>query len=262
MKLSISNIAWEMDFDDEMYAFLKYHGFQGLEIAPTRIFPDNPYDHLTEAEEWAFHLKEKYNLIISSMQSIWYGRDEKIFESKKERKLLIEYTKKAILFAEAIKCKNLVFGNPKNRDTDDFQRKLPIAIHFFKEVGDYAHEHHTVLALEPNPPVYNTRVMNRTEQTVDMAHKISSKGIKVNIDLGAILYNEENLDYLEKIPELINHIHISEPGLKKIKKRKNIHTWILKFSQKNLNNSFVSIEMGRQKVEDVKETIVYLKNLI
>ena len=89
MKLSISNIAWTAENDAEMYQFLQKSGYQGLEIAPTRIFPEAPYDKLAEAKEWAWELKEKYGLEIPSMQSIWYGHQEKIFGSKEERNILI-----------------------------------------------------------------------------------------------------------------------------------------------------------------------------
>ena len=136
-----------------MYAYLQEVGFAGLEIAPTLIFPDSPYDKLVEAKEWASLLQEKYGLVVPSMQSIWYGHTEKIFVSKENRQILINYTKKAIDFAEAIGCKNLVFGNPKNRDTEDVAAVMPTAIDFFKVIGDYALEHNTVVALEPNPTI-------------------------------------------------------------------------------------------------------------
>ena len=51
MKLSISNIAWSTEHDNTMYQFLKDNGFDGLEIAPTRIFPEKPYEHLSEAKD-------------------------------------------------------------------------------------------------------------------------------------------------------------------------------------------------------------------
>ena len=166
MKLSISNIAWSAEHDTEMYQYLQEIGFQGLEIAPTRIFPENTYDKSSEAKDWAYQLKENYGLEIPSMQSIWYGHQEKIFGTKEERKVLIDYTKKAVDFAEVIGCKNLVFGNPRNRDTDDIPGNYPIAIDFFREIGDYAAEHNTTIAIEANPPIYNTRFINRTEQAV------------------------------------------------------------------------------------------------
>ena len=52
MNLSISNIAWTSDYDVQMYAFLKEIGYNGLEIAPTRLFIDHPYTHIEEAKEY------------------------------------------------------------------------------------------------------------------------------------------------------------------------------------------------------------------
>ena len=261
MKLSISNIAWSTEHDDTMYQFLKHNGFDGLEIAPTRIFPEKPYDHLSEAREWAQLLKDQYGLAVPSMQSIWYGHTEKIFGSKEERKILLDYTKKAIDFAEVIGCHNLVFGNPKNRDAEDIPSIFLFAIDFFKEIGDYALEHNTVVALEPNPTIYNTRFMNYTEQAVDMAYKSSSEGIKVNIDLGTIIYNEEDINYLKQISEYINHVHISEPGLNLIEKR-DIHRELFAILSSIGYNSFISIEMGNKgNIEIVKSIIEYVKAL-
>lgn len=257
MKLSISNIAWAAENDVEMYQFLKEIGYNGLEIAPTRIYPEAPYDKIEEAKEWAASLEENYGLVIPSMQSIWYGHTEKTFGTKEERQVLIDYTKKAILFAEVIGCKNLVFGNPKNRDTEDLVSVMPIAIDFFKEIGDYALEHNTIVALEPNPTIYNTRFMNYTEQAVEMAYKSSSEGIKVNVDLGTIICNEEDINYLKQIPEYINHVHISEPGLNLIEKRE-LHKQLFSILEEIGYNRFVSIEMGNKGNQDTVKSIINL----
>lgn len=244
-----------------MYQFLQGCGFQGLEIAPTRIFPEAPYEKLSEAKEWAGELKVKYGLVVPSMQSIWYGHQEKIFGSKEERKILIDYTKKAIDFAEVIGCKNLVFGNPKNRDTDDVPGNYPTAIDFFREIGDYALAHNTTIAIEPNPTIYNTHFLNYTEQAVEMAYKCGSEGVKVNVDLGTIIYNEEDINYLKQIPEYISHVHISEPGLSAIEKRE-FHRQILEVLQSIDYNRFVSIEMGNKgDLAKVKEIVKYIKNI-
>lgn len=261
IKLSISNIAWSAEDDLEMYQYLKDIGFQGLEIAPTRVFPDTPYDKLSEARKWSIELKKLYGLEVSSMQSIWYGHQEKIFGSREERKILVDYTKKAIDFAEVIGCNNLVFGNPKNRDTDDVSGNYPTAIDFFREIGDYALEHNTTIAIEPNPVIYNTRFLNYTEQAVEMAYKCSSEGVKVNIDLGTIIYNKEDIAYLRQIPEYINHIHISEPGLKPIEKR-NLHSNLFPILREIGYDKYVSIEMGRVELDTCKECCAYLYNIM
>ncbi len=258
IKLAISNIAWAVEHDAEMYQFLNEIGYQGLEIAPTRLFPETPYDKLSEAKEWAGDLKEKYALVVPSMQSIWYGHQEKIFSSKEDRKVLVDYTKKAIDFAEVIGCKNLVFGNPKNRDTDDVPGNYSTAIDFFCEIGDYALDHHTTIAIEPNPTIYNTRFLNYTEQAVEMAYKCGSKGVKVNVDLGTIISNEEDINYLKQIPEYINHVHISEPCLSLIEKRE-LHRHLFEALHSIDYNRFVSIEMGNKgDLSNVKETIRYI----
>ena len=81
MKLSISNIAWAVENDSFVYALMKDLGFEGLEIAPTRIFPELPYSKLLEAAEWREKISQEHGLCIPSMQSIWYGRKECLFGS-------------------------------------------------------------------------------------------------------------------------------------------------------------------------------------
>lgn len=258
MNLSISNIAWTSENDAEMYKFLQNSKFNGLEIAPTRIFPKDPYLRLSEAKEWAAGLRKEYGLAIPSMQSIWYGHQEKIFGSKEERKVLVDYTKKAIDFAEVIGCKNLVFGNPRNRDTNDISGNYSIAIDFFREIGNYAAEHCTTIAIEANPTIYNTHFINTTEQAVELAYKCDCKGIKVNVDLGTIIYNQEDIEYLRQIPEYINHLHISEPGLNLIEKR-DIHNDLFKILHDISYDRYVSIEMGNNgDLNTIKDTINYI----
>ena len=48
-QLAISNIAWQKDEDETVYAAMQQAGFTGLELAPTRIFSEAPYENLTSA---------------------------------------------------------------------------------------------------------------------------------------------------------------------------------------------------------------------
>ena len=41
-QLAISNIAWHKEDDEAVYTAMQQAGFTGLEIAPTRIFPEKP----------------------------------------------------------------------------------------------------------------------------------------------------------------------------------------------------------------------------
>ena len=101
MRLAASNIAWTGENDVSVYQTLRSLGFTGLEIAPTRIFPNEPYaaEHYANAMMFRQKIEREYGLHVVSMQSIWYGRQEKLFGSLEERESLMEYTKRAIEFA-------------------------------------------------------------------------------------------------------------------------------------------------------------------
>lgn len=258
MKLSISNIAWAGDADLTVYELMKKYGYCGLEIAPTRIFPDSPYEKLEAARQWKKEINSKYGFLISSMQSIWYGRTEKIFGSDKERTILLEYTKKAIDFASAIDCNNLVFGCPRNRNLPE-NGDVDIAIRFFRELGDYAHAHNTIIGLEANPPIYNTNFITDTDAALDLICQVDSPGFLLNLDIGTMIENGESIENLIGKVRLINHVHISEPGLKLIVKR-NFHQELCLILNEEGYDKYVSIEMGRQddinKIEKVMEYLV------
>lgn len=259
IKLSISNIAWAKDNYKVVYNYLNTKGFSGIEIAPTKIFSTNPYDKLEDAECYSLHMKDKYGLSISSIQSIWYGRNERLFGSLEDRELLLDYTKKAINFAERIGAKNLVFGCPKNRNISTMEDKK-IAVNFFRELGDYALAHGTVLALEANPQIYGTNFINTTKEAVELINEVDSKGFMLNLDFGTMIYNEEDVETINSFVDKINHVHISEPYLNPIKKREQ-HKSLFNILEKNKFEGYVSIEMSMQDdVDTLLKTIDYIKN--
>lgn len=260
MKYSISNIAWGAEHDGEMYAFLKERGIDGIEIAPTRLF-ENPYDNLEVAHEYAKMLKNKYGLTVCSMQSIWYGINQSIFGSSEDRNFLIEYTKKAILFAEAMGIKNIVFGCPKNRNMPkgDSAGYIKTAKAFFKELGDFAAVHKTILAIEPNPSIYNTNFLNFTKDACEFVKEVGSEGLMVNADMGTIIYNKENPHVIKTYKNVINHIHISQPGLEYITSCQEYST-LKKVLEKIEYDGYISIEMKNQNdLEKVKQAVLFIK---
>ena len=241
MKLSISNIAWSAENDQTVYEIMKKEGFTGLEIAPTRIFPDSPYDRPDEALAWAKELKDEYGFDVPSMQSIWYGRQEKLFGDEDERAALTDYTKKAIDFAKAVGCRNLVFGCPRNRVKPDGADEK-VAVEFFREIGDYAFTQGTAIGMEANPPIYNTNYINDTASAFELIEKVDSKGFLLNLDVGTMIENGESVSLLRGREGLINHVHISEPFLKPIEKR-DLHRDLAGFLMESGYDRFVSIEV-------------------
>lgn len=258
MRLAISNIAFEAADDEFIYEKMKELGFEGLEIAPTRIIPERPYEKNSQIKAFSRSLKEKYCFDIVSMQSIWFGITQKIFASAEERAFLVDYTKKAVDFAQAAGCKNLVFGCPRNRVIES-EYDYPTAVEFFKCIGDYAAAHSTVIAIEANPPIYNTNFINNDTQAMSLWKDVASDGFKINLDMGTVIHNGEDISGLDFSP--ISHVHLSEPGLVKIEKRE-LHFQLAEIMRNSGYNGWVSIEMkkGLERCEIV-EVMKYAKEV-
>ena len=268
MKLSISNIAWIGEQDETVYDWMQNLGFSGLEIAPTRIFPEKPYEQLEEAAEWSKKLKEERGFTVPSMQSIWFGRTERVFGTEEERTALLDYTRRAIDFAEAVGCHNLVFGCPGNRNMPEMSEEyaascMDLAITFFRELGEYAREHGTVIGMEANPSMYHTNFINTTKEALDLVERVDSRGFLLNLDVGTMLANGEDCTELEGRIGLVNHVHISEPGLKPVQKRP-LHQELMKVLQEERYGGFVSVEMGRTEdgsPDAAKDAMSYVRSI-
>lgn len=257
MKLSISNIAWDTKNNATVFQIMKKYGFSGLEIAPTKFVSENPYDYIDMAMEFAEALFNEYSMVIPSMQSIWYGRNEKIFGLEAERESLLEYTKKAIDYASCIGCRNLVFGCPRNRNTNDVS-DYAVAISFFREIGEYAYSKNTCIGMEANPPIYNTNFINDTASAIKLIEDVGSKGFLLNLDIGTMIYNQETTEILSGKTHLINHVHISEPHLKLIERR-NIHVELKDLLMTYNYNGYISIEMGStDDLSLIEDTMKYI----
>lgn len=279
MKISISNIAWEKKDDEKIYRYLKKKGIDGIEIAPTRIFSQDPYIYLNEVKDYSIKLKENYGLNIVSMQSVWYGFFKSIFASETEREDCLAYWTKATDFANAIDCRNIVFGNPRQRmvPIDENGKKLltetevkAISKEFFKKLSNISGRNGACTSIEPNPIIYNTNFINTTMQAIELVSEVANEAFRLNLDLGTIINNNENLieivkelnSYDECNPlNLVNHIHISEPYLVRIEKRA-LHKQLAYLLREYSYNKYVSIEMGAQENLDIIfETIDYVYDL-
>ena len=235
---------------------MNQYGFSGLEIAPTRVFQTAPYQHLKEATKWSHQLKAQYGIKTVSLQSIWYGKSESLFSSERDYTILLNYTKDAIKFANAVGAHNLVFGCPKNRN--DGYTHYNKALEFFTILAKYAESHNTVLSIEANPVIYNTNFINNTSEALKLVKDINQPGFKINLDVGTMIYNNEQLSILEKNINLINHVHISEPGLVKIIERA-FHKDLFKLLKANGYNHFISIEMNnKHTLDDIIEVMAYV----
>lgn len=241
MRLSASNIAWPAREDAGMYRRLSELGFKGLEIAPSRLWGMPVYEKTKEAADFADMLQRDYGLSIPSMQSIWFGRTEQMFRSREEAGILLEYTERAIDFAAACACRNLVFGCPKNRWIYG-KEQYGAALSFFGQIGGYAEGRGAALALEANPPIYGTNFINGTDEAFRLAEKLDRPGIRVNLDTGTMVENGESCSILKGRIRYVSHVHISEPRLAPVRKR-GLHAELAALLREEGYRGYVSVEM-------------------
>ena len=266
MKLGISNIAWDIKNNNIIYSLMREKGVEGLEIAPTKFFSENPYLVEKDILKKLNQELEEENLKTMSMQSILFGQNSLVmFEDMETRKKMLDYLKKGVVFAKNLGVKNIVFGNPKNRISTS-SNDWKTGIEFFRELGNFAEKNGVIIGIEANPEIYGGNFITTTESAIKFVLECDCKGICLNLDLGTMIENKEKLDVLNLIPiQKISHVHISEPYLELISKKNNeLHKNLFIYLKKEGYKNYISIEMKyieENNIENIEKCLEYISNL-
>ena len=91
-----------------------------------------------------------------------------------------------------------------------------------------------------------------------MIRQVDSEGFRLNLDVGTMIENGEDLSVLRGSEKWIHHVHLSEPGLVPLRKRA-LHRELAEFLRSFPYDGFVSIEAGRQEnLSAVAEMMEYV----
>src|SRR4051812_46579534 len=113
MRLAISNIAWPSGDDAVVAPLLVEHGAEGVELAPTKVWP-RPLE-ASAAEVRAYRAWwERRGLRLVALQALLFGRpDLTLFGDPATRRRTVDYLKGMISLAAALGAGPLVFGAPR-----------------------------------------------------------------------------------------------------------------------------------------------------
>jgi sugar phosphate isomerase/epimerase len=255
LRLAASNIAWGPEDNLEAYSALTQAGFSGLEVAPTRFVPDLPYSpkNIEKAKHFADLALEAASLRICSVQSIWFGRAEQIFGSQSERDLLLKYTEGAIDFASAIGSKHIVFGNPKNRRRE-YSQDIRIGHEFLAACAAYAEMRGVIIGLEASPKSYGSNYVTSTIEALALVQSINSRSLRVNLDLGAVIENNDAIGDLAGVLPFTSHVHISEPHLRAVVRRAE-HQELQRLLKDAEYGGWVSLEMAPAGLSTLRKSL-------
>lgn len=216
MKLAVSNIAWTPEADADVAGLLEELGIQGVEIAPTKLWPSLT---AVDASVIAYRqLWEQRGLTVVALQSLLFGRpDLRVFGTAAERRRTLDHLHTVMRIGRLLGAGPLVFGSPKNRATHGLHpaEVESIAVEFFREAGRMAAELGVVLCIEPNPPRYDCDFVNTAEQGRRLVEMVASPGFGLHLDAAALTLSGEHLEAsIAASSLLLRHFHASEPELR------------------------------------------------
>lgn len=252
MKISISNIAWDVDKDEKIIDLLHEKEISCIDIAPTKYF-EMPFIDTKKTVRSVRDWWNERGIEIYGMQALLFGQGElNIFSGPEIQRKMTDYLRKIFSIAEGLGVRRLVFGSPKNRDIGnlDYHAALDVGVEYFKQLGDVAEAYGVVICLEPNPREYNCNFMTNMATTYEVIDMVNHPAIKGQLDLGSLIMNEESLsESLELYSDSIYHIHVSEPFLTKISDDRGDHASNSMLLKQYLPELVVAIEMAGAEPE-------------
>lgn len=209
--LCVSNICVNNVSQLQFSCLLRLYGIKKVQIAPTKLI--GSWKNLDNFDMSIF---TDNGIKPYSFQSITYGLDNlNIFSENKNK--LMEHIKMVIDVASRHKIEVLVFGCPKNRkiiNQSDGDSNDLIFINFFKEIGSYCRDKNVVICIENNSKEYNCNYINTIDECEKLVRQIDSSNIKMMVDLGNAVMENDKYNYLKNKMDIIYNVDIAEPNMR------------------------------------------------
>ena len=217
MKLSISNLAWDVREDDAVARLLASLGVRCVDVAPGKYFPR--LAEATDAEVLAVRRAwSDRGFAIFGMQSLLFGTAGlNVFGPPEVQDRMLAHLDAACRVGALLGAGQLVFGSPANRDRRGLsdEQAVDLAIPFFRRLGDVAAKWGVAVCLEPNPARYGANFMITTHETARVVEQVDHPAIRLQCDTGALWCDTEpSEDTVPRLAHLVGHLHLSEPGLR------------------------------------------------
>jgi sugar phosphate isomerase/epimerase len=216
VRLAVSNIAWTQEDDGAALDLLVELGLDGLEVAPTRLWPD-PLA-VPDDEVRAFRARcEARGIPVVALQALLFGRPElRLFEDESARRATLAHLRGIARVGGLLGAGPLVFGSPANRRRGALEpaRALEIAERFFRAAGEAALEHGTCLCLEPNPPQYGCDFATDAASALELVRRVDHPGFGLHLDAAALtLAGDAPGPAVAACASALRHFHASEAQL-------------------------------------------------
>ena len=220
-KLCVSNISNNSLCNAQYYTILKHYGIKYIEVAPTKFFTWNEwFDNTDHCANEVKRTLESYELKLYSFQSVSYTISNNIFDNDNTE--ILQHLQKVIDLACHSGVRNIVFGCPKNRKRMNSISNVSNGEHedeaddntfvvFFNKIGDYIGDRDLTISIENNSKKYDCNYLNTIDQVGKIVRKINHPKIKMMVDIGNCVMENDNIDDVTGFQDVIHHVHISTP---------------------------------------------------
>lgn len=197
-RLGISSIA----LNDTDWPILARHHVSRIELAPTMIAPWESLN-AEQIREYA----SAHNVTIFSLQSIFYKTDIVIAEMVDEA---IQHLTKVLQWCVDLGIPKVTFGSPHARrvnkpgDADVIQTFIQTLANQFPSV---------IICVEPNARAYGCNFLTTLESTLKFVAEINCPNVKVQLDVGNFILEEDSLAPLTNQLFRLGAVHISDQVL-------------------------------------------------
>lgn len=215
MKLAVSNIGLRPhDHLDDLAAVTEM-GFEGLEVALSRVFPgDWNYPNPTEVEAYRRDVEAAGLTIVGLHSLFWERPDYTLFGDADTIARTADFLVRLSAVCRDLGGKTLIYGSrtartkgPRSTEEADAQ-----AADFFSNLCRRVEDHGTCFCIEP----LETEVADYVHSVLDSLTVVKAVGhpaLRVQIDAKAMaLAGEVRPETFEAVRDSLVHVHANEPG--------------------------------------------------
>jgi D-psicose/D-tagatose/L-ribulose 3-epimerase len=264
MRLSVSNLAWDVVEDDSVARLLGAYGIEAIDIAPGKYFPDplaaTSRDVARVKVFWADR-----GIEIHALQGLLFGADRlNIFGSPDVVEALLARLEAVCVIAAGLGAGIVVFGSRANRNRVglDDRTAFDRAVTFFRRAGSLVASYDLVMTLEAIPACYDANFLNRTSEAADVVTAVDMAALRLHLDTGAMFVNGENhYEAITRYASLFAHAHASDPWLATLGDAGCDHASVARVIERLCPDLTVTIEMlpseSMSQIENLRRALAF-----
>ena len=258
----ISNIAWYFEDTEQVFKIMCENQIFNVEVAPLELIDCWDFPNYNKLNLFCDICRD-YGISISSMQSIFYKKQINIFENMKKSVKHMNFVKE---ICNMIKCPYIVFGSPKNRNTNKSQEASMSELNCFFKQLNFAHEG-LLIGIEANPAEYGTNFLNNYQQISKYMQEYNQlNSVRTHFDIGCYLLSNNNFFDIKDLR--IENMHLSMEYLKndcavlENNYRNNIFKKILREDHDKKDRPMIlSLEMRKTKISHLCTILANLSKM-